>query len=304
MNQADLPPEVQLYVTKDLEVPERHPYLSRFDFSSEYGPFPPKVDRTQACHVCEALPASEAGPAKNKKETCPKNSTTIWNLGLRAFHTFHETQTATGYEPVLCRFEGPCDGHHVQDDWALKSDAAVINHVRDIVKGRCGQAVTLASVGLGSTWTIESTMDCPFERQRSRFGLKGETFKVIEDIQGGMYGLAPTMLHRESERNACKWEPSQHKECFTMKIDDDKWMLGRSLAEERRIGEALKNMHRGGNCHFPQWCVAINGQMAQEDTPAVPDRIFEDMNRWDVEGDRLQTDYESEGFSDSEFESE
>jgi hypothetical protein len=299
MNQAQIPPEVQAYVQADLEAPARHPYLSRFDFAAAYGPFPPKSLPEQACSVCDQLPPAEADePNATKARTCPRKSVTIWNLGLRAFHTFHEISSG---RIVMCRSGGQCQGHHEDGSWSIETDAALINYIRDFVKQRCGPSATMAAVGLGPTWTPGYEVRCPHKYPRQTYGLDPWRMEVIEPTEGGLCGLVPTMMHQTCLGIACPAQPSRSEHyCCTSKSEKDKWMLARSEAERERVAADLKKVHHHGFCFFPEYCQAIVGQMGREDEAAVPESAWSYALLYGSEAESEFELSDEEGDSDEE----
>ncbi|KAI9163494.1 hypothetical protein HJFPF1_05111 [Paramyrothecium foliicola] len=264
MSRGGLPQELQRYVVRDIDTPVRHPYLSHFSLSEAYRPFPRQAD--EACSSCSC--GSRAEQASTPREqTCPRKSVTIWNLGLRVFHTFHET--ARG-KLVMCRQAEICPGHHGDSSWAIRSDAQLANYIRNFIKTRCGQSATLSSVGLGPLWTPENPQGCIIRRPIPTYGLNKSGRERTIEAEGGLYGHFATMLHRKVAANACKIESEPHK-CYTTDLGNDTWIRARNSKEQRRVGKDMTRLHRRGFCYYPQWCTALTGRLVDDGNSAIDD---------------------------------
>lgn len=136
-----LPVELQEYVLEYLGVSklQEHRYLSKFDLSSAYSPFP-DISKTQ-CDQCSA----KTGRATNKmaRSTCPLKSITVWSMPLRAFHTLHMIEPRVW---GLCEHEN-CTGHHSDNSWHLKKGLG--KYLDRMASYKCQSAVELEGIGLG-----------------------------------------------------------------------------------------------------------------------------------------------------------
>ncbi|KAH6981262.1 hypothetical protein BKA56DRAFT_55859 [Ilyonectria sp. MPI-CAGE-AT-0026] len=237
-----LPLELQRLVLDHLEKPIGHPYLSHLDLPSVYAPFP---SLAKECGTCE--PTTKEAAKSNKQGTCPHKSIYIWNLALRAFHTFHES--ADGNLSMCFRLD-VCAGHHEDPGWDIPHEEALRAQLERIVRSRCGRAASLKSVGLGGLGSfkfmdgprnyadLQTWLDLP------ACGLDEKDFETDLEMANAM-GLANAMVHNFG---------------FSPRFGNDRlyhghsrkepaWIWAWSTNDKDRAMEALRKTHR-----WCPWC--------------------------------------------------
>jgi hypothetical protein len=191
---GELPPELRGMVADELRADEEgevHPYLSRFDLSKVYAPFPEWETEERKCEEC----GEDAGKGTDMKVlTCPAASIYIWNRGLRAFHTFHR-KAKKGV--TMCMHGTACTGHHEDDTHEIKNLTALREILEDIVKSRCGPNATLESAGLsGKPWLrdhVQRNGGGPAPAEIKRHGLDWPDVEAEIRMTGGWLALDEAM---------------------------------------------------------------------------------------------------------------
>ncbi|KAF7548799.1 hypothetical protein G7Z17_g6838 [Cylindrodendrum hubeiense] len=177
-----LPTELQRLVLGLIqEEPTAHPYLSHLDLPTVFRPFPSLAG---ACVECE--PTTEVAATSSKQATCPHRSIFIWNLALRAFHTFH--QPADG-EFVMCSHMDVCEGHHDDPAWQVPDQEALQSQVERIIQSRCGASSSIKSVGFGPLGDATG----PHEEGALNAWLDLPTYGLVERDSEGDLDMAGAM---------------------------------------------------------------------------------------------------------------
>uniref|UniRef100_A0A8H7TMB3 Uncharacterized protein n=1 Tax=Bionectria ochroleuca TaxID=29856 RepID=A0A8H7TMB3_BIOOC len=108
-----------------------HPYLSRLDIGAAYIPIPRRMVDDEECEKCKN---TILGQPISAQATCFRRNVYIWNVALRAFHTFHRGQDG---RVSMCKHKGICYGHHSNEEWRVTSKEDVQKYALDIFESRC-----------------------------------------------------------------------------------------------------------------------------------------------------------------------
>lgn len=239
MVRNSLPAELQLMILEYLDDIQEPVYLGKLDLSAVYRPFPDISKKTSSC-----CGHGRSISHRIAKATCPLNSITIWNLPLRAFHTFH--QTKDGAWQVCPDIE--CAGHHRDSSWQTL-DISIEDQLNKIIQHRsCQSLANIGEVGLGPLEPAELPSAEDWAREQRLFS----GYRVDQDDDesredrvearwGGVAGLVGVMLHNETllglhSSGRTSTEPS--------------WLLGRTHQEEYKARVALARGHGRVRCAF------------------------------------------------------
>lgn len=231
--------ETKLQILSYLDEPVVDPYLSNFSLAEVYSAFP---DVDTKCLKCMGKQSTKADRAM--KQTCPQASLTVWNLALRAFHTFHRRSKNGDW--LLCQDIG-CQGHHADSDWMVTNETQFLAMLDAIVCARCGPGATLKSVGLGPVDEITlASEEEDNERRKLLFSTMSPVCDAQDDrlMRGGIAGVAHAMLHGQTMTG--RW---QGQMTGGGSMTDPAWCVGRTKGDEGSSQWALKALHiRCGLC--------------------------------------------------------
>ncbi|KAJ9149333.1 hypothetical protein NKR23_g4193 [Pleurostoma richardsiae] len=234
---ARLPPELHMQIAAHLELePAEHPYVHALDLAEVYRPFPEGMGTGG---VCEACKGKRLGTAEDRvsRRTCPLKSIRAWNLPLRAFHTYHQKADSAWR---MCKEGGECAGHHrgADESWEVGSEAELEALLDRVVQARCGDGATLKSVGIGP---MEPLVMPTREEDDARKKRLFEGYHLRDEVEEaewtGVAGLMYAMVHG---RTLLGRHPSGSTST------DARWLLCRTRADEAKVMDALRWMHR--------WC--------------------------------------------------
>ncbi|CAH0058192.1 unnamed protein product [Clonostachys solani] len=217
-----------------------HPYLSRLDIGAAYIPIPKREVDDKECEKCQnAVLGHDISP----QATCLNRNIYIWNVALRAFHTFHRGQDG---RVSMCKHKGICQGHHSNEEWRVTTKEDVRKYAFDIFESRCHISSLPASA---QDWFKAMTTINPHPGHQSRDSKPEHSIRmrfprlglgrVEADIryrrEGGLCGLVFSMIHPEVHR--------QHPERANLAVFDTnkpgQWVYGRSMHEEKEVAKAL-----------------------------------------------------------------
>ncbi|CAH0026952.1 unnamed protein product [Clonostachys rhizophaga] len=212
-----------------------------WDIGAAYIPIPKRVVDDEECEICENIIPRQPISAQ---ATCLKRNVYIWNVALRALHTFHRGQDG---RVSMCKHKGICHGHHSNEEWRVTSKEDVQKYALDIFEGRCHISSLSTSA---QDWFKAMTTINPhpgpvssnyykakhYIRMRfPRLGLRGEEADIRYRKEGGLCGLVFSMIHPKVHR--------QHPDkADPFDVDTNKpgqWAYGRSMDEEKEMTEAL-----------------------------------------------------------------
>ncbi|KAK7222364.1 hypothetical protein V2G26_010367 [Clonostachys chloroleuca] len=239
-----IPLELQRAILEYINPPgsaDIHPYLSRLDIGAAYIPIPKRVADDEECEICKNI---IPGQPISAQATCLKRNVYIWNVALRAFHTFHRGQDG---RVSMCKHKGICHGHHSNEEWRVTSKEDVQKYAVDIFESRCHisslptsvqewfKAMTTINPHPGSVSSNYYKAKHYIGMRFPRLGLKGREADVRYRKEGGLCGLVFSMIHPKVHR--------QHPDkADPFDVDTNKpgqWAYGRSIDEEKEVTEAL-----------------------------------------------------------------
>ncbi|KAH7151758.1 hypothetical protein B0J13DRAFT_546766 [Dactylonectria estremocensis] len=233
-----LPLELQQLVISHLEKPATHPYLSHLNLSSLYRPF---LSMPGNCRPACGLP-TKSNPIE--QTTCPSRTVYIWNLPLRAFHSFHRDTEGFLY---LCSNPGICESHHEGESWKITDEEGLRSQLQQTVTSRCGPSSSLDSVGLGPFGGMEG----PHDRDGIRawlevpaYGMEDSDLEADQVMTSAM-GLVNHMVHFRS------WRPIFNGGVKLRGASREKaaWSWAWSEEDDDEAKSALKDLHE-----WCEWC--------------------------------------------------
>lgn len=256
LTRGKMPAELVSQVWKYAEPVPEEPYLDKLDLCLAYQPFPSlgasnsgssssstsnnsRAKRTKVkCDDCAKTYSSNTLADKAARRTCPLKSTVIWNFPLRAFHTLHETSTASN-EWRLCR-QVPCTGHHHtanDQDWALPS-RDLEAHLVQILRAQSRTAdITLQTAGLGPHDPVELPTEQQDNDRKRRLWERDHSDPKRQDAVDeaewvGIDGLLGVMRH---DRTLLGKHPSGST------TTQPSWMFGRTRQDEVRVRSTFRH---------------------------------------------------------------
>jgi len=236
LDESPLALETKTQIYSYLDTPVAHPYLSYLNLCDVYRPFP---ETGKKCSECQGKKARVG--QRSFKQTCPFDSLTVWNLGLRAFHTFHRTSRKEPW--LVCRHE-ECAGHHSQASWSVTDETDWASLLKGIVRNRCGADKTLNSVGLGPFEHVTlSNCEADDQRKERLFCSKPPHDDADKELKmiGGIGGLWRAMVDGQTLLGSWSGEEGGGRTSC-----DPEWALGRSRADEQHSQTAFASLHRSG----------------------------------------------------------
>ncbi|KAH7312670.1 hypothetical protein B0I35DRAFT_437505 [Stachybotrys elegans] len=248
------PIELREMVRGHLDQPEKHPYLSHMDLAEAYEPFPDKVKKCQTCAVAE-----ETGSVDHSN-SCPERTFHVWNLGLRAFHSFHKFR---GNKVVLCNDADLCVGHHLIREptgprrlqpHRGQRDKMLQERILGIFRSRCDNVDSLPDKDWFTMHSVidanDATITPSEERVRHQphqyriqwpsYGLTKLQRRENDEMVGGYAGLLHAMLH-ENVLVAYMNLDGSFQKCWSQMAC--KMMYGRRREDEKLAKRVVQALH-------------------------------------------------------------
>lgn len=245
--QGKLPAELQQSITKYANPSGSrviHPYLARLDIGTAYTPLPNRdsLDNME-CDECTKACLETADPSDS---TCPKRSIYIWNVALRAFHTFHRVGDGRLF---MCKHQGICKGHHTDYGWRVTRKEDVRQYALDIFETRChvSSLPDTARRWFEAMTTINphtnpesfKVPNAPHSTPRLKFyplGLETDEADQRYRREGGRCGIVSSMVYSYVHT---------HGPYLDSPLDATTagaWAYGKSMEEEEEVAKALLDL--------------------------------------------------------------